>query len=65
MPPGYGVGTQSPTCALVEYGTASGLVHPQPKPGPSVYCFVWARVEYRVEINSLLIVGGFELVLIS
>ena len=25
---------KSPTCALAKYGTASGLVHPQPKPGP-------------------------------
>ena len=29
----HGVGTLSSTCALAEYGTASGLVHPQAKPG--------------------------------
>ena len=33
VPSSHGVGTQSPFCALAEYGTASGLVHPQPKPG--------------------------------
>lgn len=33
MPSNYGVGTRSPTWALVKYSTASGLVHPQPKPG--------------------------------
>ena len=34
MPSSHGVGNQSPTCALAEYGPLSGLVHPQPKPGP-------------------------------
>ena len=34
IPLDYGVGTRSPTCTLVELGTASGLVLPQPKPGP-------------------------------
>ena len=33
MPSSHGVGTQSPTYGLAEYGTASGLVHLQPKPG--------------------------------
>ena len=31
MPSSHGVGTQSPTCALAEYGTSNGFVHPQPK----------------------------------
>ena len=35
------VGTQSPTCALVEYGTASGFVHLQPKPGPQFTVLLW------------------------
>ena len=34
MPLHCGVGTRSPTCTSVELGTASGLVLPQPKPGP-------------------------------
>ena len=34
MPLHCGVGTQSPTCTSEELGTASGLVLPQPKPGP-------------------------------
>ena len=29
MPSNHGVGNQSLTCALEEYGTASGLIHPQ------------------------------------
>ena len=29
----HGVDTQSPIYALAEYGSAGGLVHPQPKPG--------------------------------
>ena len=29
----HGLGTLSPACALAEYGTASGLAHPQTKPG--------------------------------
>ena len=34
MPLHCGVGTRSPTCTSEELGTASGLVLPQPKPGP-------------------------------
>ena len=34
MPLYCGVGTRSPTCTSEELGTASGLVLPQPKPGP-------------------------------
>ena len=34
MPLHCGVGTRSPTCTSEELGTTSGLVLPQPKPGP-------------------------------
>ena len=34
MPSSHGVGIQSPICALTVCDTASGFVHPQPKPGP-------------------------------
>ena len=34
MPLHCGVGTRSLTCTSEELGTASGLVLPQPKPGP-------------------------------
>ena len=43
------VGTQAKLQLI--YGTASGLVHPQPKPGPqfTVLLFTWARVRCQVE----------------
>ena len=34
MPSSHDVGTRSPTGALVEYGTASGLAHPLAKSAP-------------------------------
>ena len=40
MPLHGGVGTQSLTCTSVELGTASGLVLPQPKPGPQFTIFL-------------------------
>ena len=47
MPLQCGVGTRSPTCTSVGLGTASGLVLPQPKPGPQF--FTWAWVGCQVE----------------
>ena len=45
-------GHPSPTCVLVQYGTASGLVHPQftVLPGPG-----WGAKE---EISSRMVAGG-------
>ena len=55
MPSKHGLGNQSPTCALGEYGTASDLVHPQPKPAPSLYCLAQAWGGCRGEICPLAV----------
>ena len=34
---GHGMGNRSSTCTLAEYGTTSGLMYPQPKPGSQVH----------------------------
>ena len=49
MPLHCDVDTQSPTCTLVELGTASGLVLPQPKPG----------AQFTILLGWLLIGEGF------
>ena len=41
MPSRHGVGTQIPTCAIAEYGTGSGLVHPKASPQSTVLFGSW------------------------
>ena len=59
MPSRRGVDIRSPTTALAEYGTASGLVHSQPKPGPHFAVLLWpAWAGCQVEIFSPVVAGG-------
>ena len=75
MPSSHGVGTQSPTYTLAEYGTAGGLVHLQPKPGHQfivllvpagpakqvVVTVVQGRYAYLVAIQLLSLKNFFEI----
>jgi len=40
IPSSYVWAPCSPTCALVEHSTASGLIHPQPKPGSRITIYL-------------------------
>ena len=61
MTSSHGVGTQSPTCALAEYGTASGLVHSQPKPVSILLFYLWlSRVpEWGAKWRRLFSIGSW------
>ena len=61
MPFSHCMGTQSPTCALAEYGTASGLVHPQPKPGSRFTVLLVPGWDAKWKILSPLVAGGTQL----
>ena len=57
MPSNHGVGTQGPTYTLVVYTTASGLVHPQPKPGPQFTVVPSLHVHVSQVTNLLFPLG--------
>ena len=58
MPFNHGAGNQSCTCALAEYGTASGLVHPQPKLSPQFATFLGLGGVASGEDFSPVVAGG-------
>ena len=58
MPSSHGVGTKSPIKVLTKYGTASGLVLPQAKPGPQLTVLLQSGWVLSGEDFFLVVAGG-------